>query len=145
MKTFVLIVTVLFTFFTSILLNDSYLSLHQVNTSLLCKCNHSSHNEVHTTQTSLLLDEHSLLLSNQDSLPSCHSPKSMETTHICSCKKSSENLVHILFQKSMVIQSKIEVFALDFTNKFFICITSEKISLPSGFSFLITPPPKSII
>jgi hypothetical protein len=142
MKKFVSSLLVLVTTFTSILLNESLLSYHQVTSSLLCKCNHTSKNEIHSN--SVLLDEHKHFIPVSPELPSCHTPKKGET-HLCSCKKSADSLANILFQKSVVLLNNLELFAVYFHNSYISCSTKEKLLLPVGFSFLITPPPKTIL
>ena len=145
MKSLVSVNIILITFYASIFLNDSYLSLHQVNASLLCKCNHSSQHEIHSSNKgSLLLEDHASLILDRENLPSCHSSQ-IKSAHFCSCKKSSENLVNILFQKSTILEGKFDHFFVHLTSKYFVGITNKKVSLPRGFSFLITPPPKTIL
>ena len=144
MKNFVSTVTIIVTFFTSIFLSESYLSYTQVNASLICRCNHSSHNEIHSNKDSLLLNEHVSLLEIKKNLPSCHSSNKV-SAHICSCKKTSENLVHILFQKVVNIMNILKEIPIEHFNLYYISITLDRFCLHPGFSFLITPPPKSTI
>lgn len=143
MKKIVSFVTLIITIFTTILLNDGLLSLQQVKSSRVCKCNHSSNREVHSDR-SLLFEEHSDISVVSDKLPTCHTQKKGEP-HLCSCKKSSDTLETIFFQKSPIIQNKIEIYSFLPNHKEYYSIPFDRLILPAGFNFLITPPPKPTI
>ncbi len=126
---------------TTSLLSESYLCFQNFQSVRMCKCNHSSEKELHTTSSQILLPEHSDLFKSSVSLPSCHSSKG-SAPHICSCKKNENTLGSFLLQKSLLFLSSVSTLIYT-PSLYFSHIPNNVITLSSGYNRVITPPPKS--
>jgi hypothetical protein len=143
MKKFLAGILIIILFSTSSLLSEGYLCFQNLQALKLCKCNHSSEKELHSNTNDVLLPEHTTTFKSNEGLPKCHDSSRISSPHICSCKKSEATLEAFLLQKStlsIVVAAQIPYYiqtVLSFNREITYI-------LPSGFQYIITPPPKFI-
>ena len=136
-------ILIIILFSTSSLLSEGYLCIQNLQALKLCKCNHSSEKELHSNTNDILLPEHTSSFKSNEGLPKCHDSSRMSSPHICSCKKSEATLETFLLQKStlsiiLAVQIPFYIETVIIFNRVI------SFTLPSGYQYIITPPPKFI-
>ena len=143
MKKFLAGILAFLIFSSSAFLSEGYLCFQNLKASIICKCNHTSTKENHSTlNENLIFPDHDLMNSSLEDLPSCHNPKKY-SPHLCSCKKTSNTLSSILIQKSILYLENPFLNLLNLYRKDLL-LSSYLYKNLQGFQFILTPPPKTI-